>query len=101
MWEGGEMLKKFRRVATPKRIVGLTIVILVLVFGFQNRNSIELSVIFFSIKLPLIVLIVALYVLGVISGWMFKRNDVKKIVSDVQKETKEELAELKNQLSTD
>ncbi|KXI13198.1 hypothetical protein HMPREF3205_00858 [Streptococcus pasteurianus] len=57
--------------------------------------------IFFSIKLPLIVLIVALYVLGVISGWMFKRNDVKKIVSDVQKETKEELAELKNQLSTD
>lgn len=57
--------------------------------------------IFFSTKLPLIVLIVALYVLGVISGWMFKRNDVKKIVSDVQKETKEELAELKNQLSTD
>ena len=90
-----------KRVATPKRIVGLTIVILVLVFGFQNRNSVELSVIFFSIKLPLIVLIVALYVLGVISGWMFKRNDVKKIVSDVQKETKEELAELKNQLSTD
>ena len=95
------MLEKLKRVATQKRIVGLTIVILVLVFGFQNRNSVELSVIFFSIKLPLIVLIVALYVLGVISGWMFKRNDVKKIVSDVQKETKEELAELKNQLSTD
>ncbi len=95
------MLEKLKRVATPKRIVGLTIVILVLVFGFQNRNSVELSVIFFSTKLPLIVLIVALYVLGVISGWMFKRNDVKKIVSDVQKETKEELAELKNQLSTD
>ncbi|MFC0232388.1 DUF1049 domain-containing protein [Vagococcus entomophilus] len=94
-------MDKFKKVVTPKRVLALIILVLVLVFGFQNLNPVELTLIFFSVKVPLLVLILVLYVLGIISGWVYKKNDIKKIVSDVQKETKAELADLKKQVKSE
>ena len=45
-----------------------------------------------------LVLIIALYVLGVITGWAVKRNDIKHIVNKAQSETKKELKELQDQI---
>ncbi|MET3564163.1 putative integral membrane protein [Enterococcus rotai] len=91
-------MDKIKQVVTPKRVVALIIVILIILFAFQNFQTVELSFIFFSLNLPLLILILILYVLGIITGWAIKRNDIKKIVNDVQKETTEELSELQNQL---
>lgn len=91
-------MDKLKEIATPKRILALIIVILILVFSFQNLNLVELTIIFFSVKLPLLFLILGLYILGIITGWAIKRNDVKKIVEDVKEETKEEFSDLQKKL---
>ena len=43
-------------------------------------------------------IIVALYVLGVITGWSVKRNDIKQIVNKAQDETKKEIKDLQEQI---
>lgn len=91
-------MEKFKKIATPKRILALIVMILVLIFAFQNLNSVSLNLVFFSLDIPLLVLIIALYVLGVITGWAVKRNDIKHIVNKAQSETKKELKELQDQI---
>ncbi|MBS7577609.1 hypothetical protein HOY36_08650 [Enterococcus sp. MMGLQ5-2] len=61
-------------------------------------NSVELMIIFFSVKLPLLFLILGVFFLGIFTGWSIKRNDVKKIVADVQSETQKEISNLQKQL---
>lgn len=92
------ILDKLKEIATPKRILSLIILILVLFFAFQNMNLVELTIIFFSVKTPLLFLILGLYILGIITGWAIKRNDVKKIVAEVQADTAKEISDLKKQL---
>lgn len=91
-------METVKKIFTPKRVVALIIFILILVFGFQNMNPVELTIIFFSVKIPLLFLIIGLFVLGMITGWSIKRNDVKRIVGDVQSETKKEISDLQKQL---
>ncbi|MBP6300392.1 MAG: LapA family protein [Lactococcus raffinolactis] len=91
-------MEKFKKIATPKRILALIILILVLIFAFQNLNTVSLNLVFFSLNMPLLVLIVALYVLGVITGWSVKRNDIKQIVNKAQDETKKEIKDLQEQI---
>lgn len=91
-------MEKFKKIATPKRILALIVIILVLIFAFQNLNSVSLNLVFFSLDIPLLVLIIALYVLGVITGWAVNRNDIKHIVNKAQSETKKELKELQDQI---
>lgn len=91
-------MEKAKEIFTPKRIVALIVLILILVFAFQNINAVELTLILFTIRIPLIFVVLILYVLGIITGWGIKRNDVKKIVENVQNETKEELINLQDQL---
>ena len=92
-------METLKKVVTPKRILFLIIFILVLIFGFQNMKPATVSLIFFSIKIPVLFLILGLYVLGVITGWSIKRSDVKRLVEQANTETKKELDEIKKQVT--
>ncbi|PCS05069.1 hypothetical protein RU86_GL001273 [Lactococcus piscium] len=92
------MMKNMKKILTPKRVLSLIVFILVLIFGFQNMGSVKLSIIFFSLDIPLLILIFAIYIIGVFTGWAVKRSDVKKIVDNAQDETRKELKELQEQL---
>ena len=87
-----------KKILTPKRVLSLIVFILVLIFGFQNMGAVKLSIIFFSLDIPLLILIFAIYIIGVFTGWAVKRSDVKKIVDNAQDETRKELKELQEQL---
>ena len=88
-------METFKKVVTPKRVIFLIIFILVLIFGFQNMKPATVSLIFISVKIPVLFLILGLYVIGVITGWSIKRSDVKKLVEQANTETKKELDEIK------
>ncbi|EPI39708.1 hypothetical protein [Enterococcus faecalis] len=53
-------MEKLKSLATPKRVVALIIAVLVLIFAFQNLNTLELTIIFFSVKFPLLFLIISI-----------------------------------------
>ena len=91
-------MENMKKILTPKRVLSLIIFILVLIFGFQNMGSVKLSIIFFSLDIPLLILIFAIYIIGVFTGWAVKRSDVKKIVDNAQDETRKELKVLQEQL---
>lgn len=91
-------MENMKKILTPKRVLSLIVFILVLIFGFQNMGSVKLSIIFFSLNIPLLILIFAIYIIGVFTGWAVKRSDVKKIVDNAQDETRKELKELQEQL---
>lgn len=91
-------MEKLKKIATPKRILVLVIFILVLIFAFQNLEPTTVNLIFFSVNIPVLLLILGLYLLGVITGWAVKRNDIKKIVSEAQTETKKDLEDLQKQI---
>ena len=92
-------METFKKVVTPKRVIFLIIFILVLIFGFQNMKPATVSLIFISVKIPVLFLILGLYVIGVITGWSIKRSDVKKLVEQANTETKKELDEIKKQVT--
>lgn len=91
-------METFKKVVTPKRVIFLIIFILVLIFGFQNMKPATVSLIFISVKIPVLFLILGLYVIGVITGWSIKRSDVKRLVEQANTETKKELDEIKKQV---
>lgn len=92
-------MEKIKKIVTPKRILFFIIFILVLIFGFQNLKPATVSFIFFNIKIPVLILILGLYALGVITGWSIKRNDVKKLVEEVATDTIKELDDVKKQVA--
>ncbi|EIQ7097014.1 DUF1049 domain-containing protein [Enterococcus faecalis] len=91
-------MERLRTLATPKRIVAFIIAVLVLIFAFQNLNTVELKIVFFTLNISLLFLIIGIFILGLIVGWTFKRNDLKKVVENIQKDTKKELSDLQDQL---
>ena len=91
-------MEKFKKIATPKRLLALLVLILVLIFAFQNLRPVSLNLVFFSLKMSLLVLIVALYGLGVLTGWSIKRNDMKQIVNKSQDDIKKEIKALQEQM---
>ena len=63
-------------VTTPARsrirwIVTLTLLGLVVLIGLQNIRDAEVSVLFWNFQMPLIVVIVLSYAVGVIVGWLW------------------------------
>lgn len=91
-------MERLRTLASPKRIVAFIIAVLVLIFAFQNLNTVELKIVFFTLNISLLFLIIGIFILGLIVGWTFKRNDLKKVVENIQKDTKKELSDLQDQL---
>ena len=91
-------MEKFKKIATPKRLLALAILILVLIFAFQNLKPVSLNLVFFFFFFPLLLLIVVLYSLGVITGWSIKRKDMKQIVNKSQDDIKKEIKALQEQM---
>ena len=52
-------------------IVTLTLLGLVMVIGLQNIRDAEVSVLFWTFQMPLIVVIVLSYAVGMIVGWLW------------------------------
>ena len=63
-----------------------------------NMSSVSVCFIFFSIKLPILGLILSMYIIGSITGWAVKRNDVKKMINSVQDQTKKDIRQLQKQI---
>ena len=57
--------------ARIKWIVTLTLLGLIAVFGLQNIQEATISVLFWTFRLPLIVVIVLSYAVGVVVGWLW------------------------------
>lgn len=62
--------------ATPARsrirwIVTLTLLGLVVLIGLQNIRAAEVGVLFWTFQMPLIVVIVLSYAVGMIVGWLW------------------------------
>ena len=57
--------------ARIKWIVTLTLLGLIAVIGLQNIQEATISVLFWTFRLPLIVVIVLSYAVGVVVGWLW------------------------------
>ncbi|WP_058212040.1 LapA family protein [Lactococcus lactis] len=91
-------MENIKKIFTLKRIIFIIIFILVVIFACQNMSSVSVSFIFFSIKLPILGLILSMYIIGAITGWAVKRNGVKKMINSVQDETKKDIRQLQKQI---
>jgi uncharacterized integral membrane protein len=70
------MTDRHSEVTTPARtrirwIVTLTLLGLVALIGLQNIREAEVSVLFWNFQMPLIVVIVLSYAVGLIVGWLW------------------------------
>lgn len=70
------MTDQHSEVKTPPRgrirlIVTLTLLGLVVVIGLQNIRQAEVSVLFWTFQMPLIVVIVLSYAIGMVVGWLW------------------------------
>lgn len=70
------MTNQHSEVTTPHRsrirwIVTLTLLGLVALIGLQNIREAEVSVLFWNFQMPLIVVIVLSYAIGMVVGWLW------------------------------
>ncbi|MHC5248135.1 lipopolysaccharide assembly protein LapA domain-containing protein [Enterococcus sp. LJL120] len=70
-------MERVKEFLTIKRIIGIVVSLFVIVFAFQNWTPVTIDFIFFSVRCPLLVLILILFILGIAIGWLMKRKDVK------------------------
>jgi uncharacterized integral membrane protein len=57
--------------------INLTLVGLVILFTLQNIAFVEVSFLFWSFELPRALLVFLIFVIGVVSGWLFCRAQRK------------------------
>ena len=57
-----------------RKVVNFTLIILVLLFTFQNLESIRVTLLFFSFEMPLFVLIIVVFSIGFFTTKVFSRN---------------------------
>jgi uncharacterized integral membrane protein len=72
---------------TLKKIILFVLIVIFLIFSFQNRQDIPLTFFNWSTQIPTSLVIVATYVLGMFSGglvWML----LKTLVTNPQKQEK-------------
>lgn len=86
--KGGVIMDKIKDFFTVKRVIAIVVSILVIVFAFQNMNPVTINFIFFSVKCPLLFLILILFALGTFLGWLVKQKDIKKTIESVKEDLK-------------
>ncbi len=79
----------------PKLIVSLVVVILFLIFLFQNTQVVTLRLYFWSISMPQIILIPLTLIVGFIGGYIVAKITEKK-AAEIKAE-KPDLGEVSNQ----
>jgi len=50
-------------------ILGVVLFLIVAIFSIQNRDSVDVSFLVWSMRLPKVFMILGIYVLGMLSGW--------------------------------
>ena len=56
----------------PKKIIGIILIVIVIIFGLQNMGTGKINLLFWNLKMPGIILIFIVYFVGFISGIFFK-----------------------------
>lgn len=67
-------METVQKIVTLKRVVALLITVFVILFAAQNMNPVGISFILFSVKIPLLLLILGLFVLGVLVGIILQKR---------------------------
>jgi len=57
---------------TFKKISGIILIVIVLIFGFQNFGTSTLKFLFWNLELPGIAMIFLIFIVGFIAGFLFK-----------------------------
>lgn len=81
-------MEKAKEFLTVKNIIVAIISIMIILFAFQNLTPVTINFIFFTLKCPLLFLILILFALGLLSGWMVKQKDIKKTINAIKDELK-------------
>jgi len=55
-----------------KKIIGIILIVIVVIFGFQNLNVSTINLLFWKLELPGILLIFIIFIVGFFSGLLFK-----------------------------
>ncbi len=56
----------------PRIIIGFVLTVLILIILFQNLESVRLQILFWKLNLSLLLIIVIAFLLGIVTGWLFK-----------------------------
>jgi uncharacterized integral membrane protein len=56
----------------PKKIIGIILIVIVFIFGLQNMNVGTIHILFWRLEMPAIFLIFIVFIVGFISGILFK-----------------------------
>jgi uncharacterized integral membrane protein len=69
------MKKFFERInMTPKQMLYIVLLILLIVFILQNMESVMVNFLFFGFKMPLVVIIVIVFIAGVLNSKVFTKK---------------------------
>ena len=55
-----------------KKIVGIILIVIVAIFGFQNLSVGTINLLFWKLEMPGILLIFIIFIIGFLSGYLFK-----------------------------
>jgi len=64
------------------RVLAILALIVIIIFSVQNWDSVNVSFLNWSLTVPIVVLVIGVYILGMVSGWslvhLFQRGLSKK-----------------------
>ena len=55
-----------------KKIIGVILIVIVVIFGFQNLSVGTINLLFWKLEMPGILLIFIIFIVGFFSGYLFK-----------------------------
>ncbi|KAF5071237.1 hypothetical protein DSECCO2_214090 [anaerobic digester metagenome] len=62
---------------TTKQIINISLIILLLIFTFQNLANVQVKLLFFGFELPLVILIIIVFFMGYFTARVFNRKKDK------------------------
>jgi uncharacterized integral membrane protein len=62
---------------TVKQIINISVIIILLIFSFQNLDSVKVKLLFFAFELPLVILIAIVFFVGYFTARVFHHKKGK------------------------
>jgi len=69
-----EKTENVKKKTSFRRVINIILIVLMLLFTFQNLESIRVTLLFFSFEIPLFILIIVLFSIGFFTTKIFIRN---------------------------
>ncbi len=79
---------------TPKQIIYIILLTLLLIFIVQNVDNIKVSFFYSSFELPLIIIIVVAFSIGFITSKFIPKKQIKEKIEDKNKAEKNDIIEV-------